>query len=307
MIGFSDLRCVMVLRIISSVLMVASGITSAADEVSPRIATVNKLTIHQRDVELELLVSGTKSPTPADREAALERVIDRVLVAHSIATKGTDPLTDDVEELVQYVRRGIESGGDNVEVVLGKLKLTEADVRHAAQAAVSWKAFVLRTVTESQIREHFEQHREQFDGTQVRMRQIVRTITAPGTTADWDDATKLLTDLRLQIESNKIDFAAAALAHSQSPTSKSGGDVGFIRFQGDVPAPVAATAFTLKIGETSPPIRSSVGVHLIQVTERKPGDLSLEDARPAVLRELGVQLWDTTVKTLRAKAKIVRE
>ena len=96
----------------------------------------------------------------------------------------------------------------------------------------------------------------------------------------------------------------AALKHSTSPSAKSGGDIGFVRYQGDVPAPVAATAFTLRVGDLSEPIHSPVGMHLIQVVERKPGDLSLEDARPALLKELGQQLWIKTVADLRAKARI---
>ena len=74
----------------------------------------------------------------------------------------------------------------------------------------------------------------------------------------------------------------------------------------DVPAPVSAAAFALKPGELSAPIRSTLGVHLVQVTARQPGELSLEDARPAIVQVLGEQLWVQTVKTLRAKAKITK-
>lgn len=302
----SDLRCWMVFGIIVSAGAI-SGTLSVAEDVSPRLARVNKHSISQRDIDLELLVSGAREATDAERKAALERVIDRTLVVDFVATKGADPLAEDVENLVQSVRRGIEGGGETVEAVLGKLKLTEDDVRQVARASVSWKAFVRRTVTELQIREHFEQHREEFDGTRVRIRQIVRTIPPAGSPAEWDEAEKLLTDLRSHIEAGQVEFVAAATAHSHSPNAKSGGDVGFIRFRGDVPAAVATAAFALPVGETSRPIRSSVGVHLVQVMERQPGDLSLEDTRPSILNELGEQLWVKTVQELRKKARIKLE
>ena len=289
-------------------ILVGCGAACYADTPSPRLATVNGHSVLQRDVELELLLSGSRQPTPADWEAALDRVIDRTLIANYVATKGTDPLAEDVETLLQIIRRGIESGGDTVEAVLGKLHLREDDVRQAAQLSVSWQAYVGRTLTDAEIREHFEKHRERFDGTKVRLSQIVRTIPASGTPAEWEEAETLLAGLHLQIQSGrKVEFAAAAAAHSTGPSAKIGGDVGWIRYQGDVPAPVAAAAFALKIGEVSRPIRSSVGVHLVKTTERVAGDLSLEDARPAVRSVLGEQLWVKTVKTLRAKAKIVRE
>jgi len=300
-----DLRCWLVVGSMALAAVISDS-TSVAEDASPRLATVNKHAISQRDIDLELLVSGVREATEGEREAALERVIDRTLVADFIATKGADPLAEDVEERVLYVRTGIEGGGETVEAVLGKLNLTEEDVRHFARSSVSWKAYVRRTVTGPEIREHFEQHRERFDGTRVRIRQIVRTIPSRETPTEWVEAEKLLADLRSQIESGKIEFAAAAMAQSQSPAAKSGGDLGFIRYQGDVPAPVAAAAFALPVGETSQPLRSSVGVHLVQVTERQPGDLSLEDVRPFILQELGQQLWVKTVKTLRQKAKITR-
>jgi peptidyl-prolyl cis-trans isomerase C len=269
----------------------------------PPIATVNKQPITQRDVDLELLISGIRDPNPADLEAALNRVIDRILVAASVEQpKGSDPLMDDVEDLVQFVRTGIESGGDSVDHVLGKLKLTEADIRQAARTSINWNAHVYRTVTDREIRSYFEQHRELFDGTQVHLRQIVRTVPSEAPASKWEEAESFLTDLRQQIDSGKLAFADAASAHSQSPSGKNGGDVGFVRYRGDIPAPVTVPSAARSVKT----IRSTVGVHLVQVIERKPGDLSLEDARPAVLRVLGEQLWDKTVQKLRARAKITR-
>ena len=304
--GFRGGRCgAMALAVIA--ILVSYGAACHAEAPSPRLATVNGHPVWQRDVDLELLLSSSRQPTPTDRVAALERVIDRTLVANFVATKGADPLAEDVENRIQFIRKGIESGGDTVEAVLGRLKLTEADVRQAAQLSVSWEAYLGRTIKEQELRDHFDSHREQFDGTKIRIRQIVRTIPASGTPAEWDEAQKLLTGLQQQIKAGKIEFAAAAAAHSTGPSSKQGGDIGLIGFHGGVPAPVAVAAFALKVGEVSPPIRSVVGVHLVQTTERIAGELSLEDARPAVHSVLGEQLWAKTVKTLRAKAKIVRQ
>ena len=306
MFGLSNCRD-SVLLVGLSVMWLGGIATSRAEEPSARLATVNGRAVSSRDVELELLVSGIKTPTPTDRAAALERIIDRTLVTHFITAKGADPLAEDVENLVQRVRKGIESGEDTVDAVLGRLHLTEDDIRKAARETVSWQAYVHRTVKEAAIRDYFESHRNQLDGTEVRIQQIVLAIPSPATPTDWTDAEKKLAELRKQIEIGKLDFAAAAKAHSQSPSAQQGGDVGFIRFEGGVPAPVAGAAFALKPGEMSQPVRSTVGVHLVQVTETKAGELSLEDARPAVLRELGDQLWETTAQSLRGKAKIVKE
>ncbi len=301
---FSNLRTGLFLSVVAALLTI--GGPGWGEEISAPIATVNQQPVLQRDVDLELLISGVKNPTATDREAALNRVIDRTLVTEFIQPRGSDPLAEDVEELVQFVRRGIESGGDTVDNVLGKLNLSEEDIRQAARKSVSWNAYVHRTISDREVRAYFEQHREELDGTRIQIRQIVRTVPVDAPGSQWDEAEKLLTGLRQQIESGQLDFAEAANTHSLSPSRKNGGDVGWIRFQGDVPASVASVAFSLKPGKMSSPIRSKVGVHLIQITDRMPGDLSLEDARPEVLRILGNQLWDRTVQMLRAKAKITQ-
>lgn len=277
---------------------------AVADDGGRKVATANGQPILARDVDLELLLSGKKSPTATDREAALNRVVDRALVARFLQKHNSKPLEEDVENLIERTRAGVLSGGETLDVVLKRLGLTEDDLRKAAQAAVNWESYVLRTVTQKEIQALFESHREQFDGTQVHLNQIVRAIAADAPATDWDAAVAFLKDLRTQIAAGQLEFSAAAMKHSTSPSGKSGGDIGFVRYQGDVPAPVATAAFALKVGETSEPIRSPVGVHLVQVVERKAGDLSLEDARPTLLRELGQQLWTKTVADLRAKAKI---
>lgn len=290
-------------RLIALLLCLASA-TAGADDATRKVATVNGQAIPARDVDLELLLSGQKTASAKDREAALTRVIDRALVARFLQKQNSKPLEEDVENLVARTRAGVQSGGETLEVVLGRLGLTEDDLRKSARDSVIWESYVLRTVSQKEIQALFDLHRDQFDGTTVHIKQIVRSLSSEATSADREKAEKQLADLRSQIQSGQVEFGAAAMMHSTSPSRENGGDLGFIRFHGDVPAPVAAAAFKLQAGEISQPIQSSVGFHLIQVVERKPGELSLEDARPAILRELGRQLWTKTVTDLRAKAKI---
>jgi parvulin-like peptidyl-prolyl isomerase len=71
-----------------------------------------------------------------------------------------------------------------------------------------------------------------------------------------------------------------------------------------MPEEFSRAAFGLKVGEISRPFRTPFGVHLCLVTERRPGDLSLEDVREEVLKRLSQELWDQTVVELRKAAKI---
>ncbi len=84
-----------------------------------------------------------------------------------------------------------------------------------------------------------------------------------------------------------------------------GGDVGWFPFQGKQPAFFADAAFKLPVGEISAPIVSPFGVHLIQVTDRQPGQLTLEDVRPEIIKRLSDELWKKSVASEREKSKVV--
>ena len=74
-----------------------------------------------------------------------------------------------------------------------------------------------------------------------------------------------------------------------------------------MPEDFSRAAFALKPGEIGQPFRSRFGVHLITVTDRKPGDLVLEDVRAVVLSQLSEELWRQTVSELRTAGKIERK
>jgi parvulin-like peptidyl-prolyl isomerase len=71
-----------------------------------------------------------------------------------------------------------------------------------------------------------------------------------------------------------------------------------------MPVQLTREVFRLNVGEVSQPFRTSWGVHLCLVTDRKPGDLSLEDVRDEVLARMSQDLWNETIAELRKTAKI---
>jgi parvulin-like peptidyl-prolyl isomerase len=75
---------------------------------------------------------------------------------------------------------------------------------------------------------------------------------------------------------------------------------------GRLPEEVTLAALGLRPGQLAGPLSSAFGLHLIQVTERQPGQLSLEDARPQILERLSAQLWRDTVSKERATANITK-
>lgn len=100
------------------------------------------------------------------------------------------------------------------------------------------------------------------------------------------EAKRKLVVLKERID-NGADFAELARLNSSDLSAAKGGDLGWL-YQGDTVPDFEKAMDALKINETSEPIKSPFGYHLIQVLERRTEDATAERQRLAarqVLRE----------------------
>lgn len=76
-------------------------------------------------------------------------------------------------------------------------------------------------------------------------------------------------DLKLKIDAG-ADFGDLAKQHSQCPSGRGGGSLGVFS-KGDMVPEFDKVVFgALPISETSTPVKTQFGYHLIQVTKRMP-------------------------------------
>lgn len=278
-----------------------------ADDAARVIVKVNGTAITAGDVGFIVATRNVKSEERAEREPQLiEELIDRQVVRAFLARRKIAPPTDELAYQIQVAEDVIKKHGDDPAQLLAKLGYTSERLKSELGLPLAWQIYARQTITLPQTREYFEQHRAELDGTQVRVRQIFLKLPPKPEETDIVARVKTLKDLKGQIASGKITFQDAAKKYSESPTREQGGEVGLIGFRGKLPAPVSRAAFTLKINEISEPVNSPFGVHLVQVTEIIPGDLSLEDVRPQIFDRLSEQLWTDTIARERKSAKIER-
>src|SRR5262249_15373551 len=111
--------------------------------------------------------------------------------------------------------------------------------------------------------------------------------------------------LRQEIVAGKIDFAEAAKKHSDCPSKKDGGDIGFFPYKFMVLEPFAKAAFALKVGELTDLVQTDYGLHLIKGTDRKPGEPSnFEKIQKEVREVCEKELWDSILAQSRRVAAI---
>lgn len=140
-------------------------------------------------------------------------------------------------------------------------------------------------VTEAEIEAYFEAHADEFRVPEtVTLRQIlVGTLNEAR-------------DLKRRLLRDSRSFETLAGSRSLGPEASAGGLMGTFE-RGQLPSALEETAFTLSPGETSQPIQSSLGYHVLRVDSRQPArELSLEEARGWIRDRLTRERADAAVR-----------
>ena len=269
------------------------------------IATVNGRTLTTRDLDAFLAIRGVHGEiAPAIREGAKRELVDRELIRQFLERRKTVADPESLAAAMRVAKQRLAPDAKDVPAALAALGLDEQRVEHEVSLALAWNQHVQRTITDGQIREYWKTHQRRLDGTRLRVSQIILKYAAGESQKDAPQTTAKLKAIRDEIASGKKSFADAAREASQSPSAEKGGDVGLIGPRGDLPETVSQAAYKLEKGDVSEVVLSPFGAHLVTVTAVEPGDLSLEDARPAIFKVLAEKLWDDTVASERKAAKI---
>jgi len=139
---------------------------------------------------------------------------------------------------------------------------------------------------------------------QTRLRHILIRVSEAISEAD---VRRRLADLRDRIVGGSADFAEMARAHSDDATAARGGELDWV-YPGDTVPEFERAYQGLKIGEISAPVRSPFGYHLIQVLERRSGDLSPErqrlQARQALRERKSDEAYQEWLRQLRDQSYV---
>jgi parvulin-like peptidyl-prolyl isomerase len=194
-------------------------------------------------------------PTPQELEAALERLkADHGGETQFYAALGIAP---DQVDLVKQ----------DLEVSLRVNKLLDKLIENDAEA------------TDTELRAFYQAHIASFtDPEQRRASHISKGVSRMASREGLLDE---FAAVREQLMDG-ADFAELARKHSDRGADLI--DLGLFR-RGDLPEEVELVAFTMRVGELSPVFSSSVGLHIVKLTEIKPSAARpFEAARDEVKR-----------------------
>lgn len=292
------------------VAVAAASMPTGSQQVSLQTADDVLVTVNGSPItagDLEFYSISRSIPDEARRTARkrlLEQLVDRQLMRTYLEKQRAIPDDDEIETQVKRIHELIRKAGDEPQEVLDTLGFNEQRLREAVALPLAWQIHVRRTVTNAQLRKYYQQHRQEYDGTEVRASQIFIKLPVDADEAAVQQAKEKLLSIRQEIAAGQQTFADAARKHSNAPSAKQGGDVGFFPYRGKMLTEFSQAAFPLKPGEVSEPFRTRYGYHLVTVTDRRPGQLSLEDVRVLIYNKLAQQAWNQLVAEQRKQAKI---
>ncbi|MFQ3592163.1 MAG: peptidylprolyl isomerase [Gemmataceae bacterium] len=307
------------------------GTASTAPTVSPtaQAATVNGEVIYEVAVQRALDRVPPDKRTEA-RPKIIDYLADNLLIDQSLRAAGYKADETEVTKRVGDMKAELKKIGRDFDKMLAELKVSEKELREHIAADLRWFKYASSQATDKALSEMFAKEKDMFDGTAVRARHILITPSTPDDKG-LQEAMVKITEIKKAIEAEvaaglaKLPQTADKLARekargellvevfakyakdkSDCPTKANGGDVGFFQKAGFMVQPFANASFALQVNQMSEVVRTPFGLHLIVVTERRPGkEVKFEDVKDVVKEVYFDRLHDYLAAQLRQKAKIV--
>ena len=278
----------MKLRIWPVLALLAMGALApaAAQRLDGIAAVVNDEVVLQSDVEEQLFLILSRASSQPDssavdtlRQQILEQLIDEKLIVAEAKRQGVvvseAEINKQVEEAVREAKERI-GGPEAFAAQLKRENLTEEKLREKYRTEVRRQMTAQRLVqrqiqrkevTPAEAEAYFKTNPGKFPKIPPEVHVSVIQIPAMADSASDQRARARALEARGRITRGE-KFAKVAAEMSDDPGSaQSGGDLGFFS-RGSMEPVFEQAAFTQKIHEVGPPVRSTFGWHIIEVLER---------------------------------------
>ena len=271
-------------------------------------AVVDGTPITMAEVEGVLKQGGpTATPLTESQRKQLQMeavgmLIDDLLLEKFLRKSAPKIDPADVNKKLAELGASLKQQGKSLADFYKESAQNEAQLRTNIVNMLQWAAYVKEHLTEADIKRYYDENRDFFDRAAVRASHIVLRVSANASEGERQQVRARLQALRQEIVSGKIDFAEAAKKYSQCTSAPGGGDIGYFPRKLAVEEPFAKAAFAVKVNDISDVVETDYGMHLIKVTDRKPGQPSDYNKIKDEVRELCVEEMRMAVLAQQRKA-----
>jgi peptidyl-prolyl cis-trans isomerase C len=165
------------------------------------------------------------------------------------------------------------------------------------------------TVSDKEIEDYYNSHKSEYPiAEKARVQHILIHIKDFNDGAEVELANKRVAEVQAKLKAGEPFELMAQQYSDDTRTKVIGGDVGFFG-RGEIEQPFEDVAFNGPIGEVSGPVKTSIGLHLIKVTERKEAGISpfaeeKENIRMQLVEEKNRICVETLLSELKQKYEV---
>lgn len=225
----------------------------------------------------------TETQRKALQMELLALLIDDLLLRQFVQQNAPPTEPSEVQRRVAELEKSLKARALTMQDYLRETHQTEAQLRAGIAAETQWRAYVDQRLRDVDLKRYYEENRELFDGTMIRVSHIVVTVPPNSDAQAVQQAMTKLQQARKEILQGK-DFAELARKTSQDGSAPLGGDLGYFPPRKADNDAFIRVASHLKPGQVSDIVRTDYGCHLIKVTDYKPGKPSTYDEMKDMVR-----------------------
>jgi len=259
-------------------------ITAAINEVNARETIDRIVAIVNDDLvtlsEFNDYMSGLPELSKdIDKYQALNELVDQLLLEQEAIKLGIYVTDDEVKQSIANIKQQFGMSDEKMQEVLNKENLTPEQLNK------QWKLQLLSNkivgaklkgkiaVTEDEIRDLYKQYYGDIENfEEVKIAQILITYNIDNEIAAEEKAQKVA-----DLARSDGDFKKLVKEYSDDTSSKdTGGLLGYFQ-KGELVEELDEAISNMKVGETSDPVKTSSGFHIVKVLDIKSLDESSVD------------------------------
>ena len=250
------------------------------------VAVVNDDVITWSELVKEMQIDP--SAASSGERAVLDRLIDKKLQILEAKRLGIKVKKSEIESTIKDIKSKYNITDAQLQESLMAQGLNMEDYRTELKEQILLTKVVTSEIrskiilTDQEIRRYYRKHYDQDGDEQIKLRQIF--ISTPQDKKTEMDLESMAESIYGRLQGGE-DFATVASELSESLMD---GDLGYVT-RNELMPEVANVAFSLKPGQISRPFRSSRGIHIIKVEDKK-GQGSYE----SVKEEIKDRLYEET-------------
>ncbi|MWC30993.1 peptidylprolyl isomerase [Paenibacillus sp. MMS18-CY102] len=282
-------------------LILVATLSYAGDDKGENVASVNGKAITEKQLydALLLVKGGGQTGQQKMSEVTLDDLINVELMDQELQKQGLVVGEADIDKELEALKQAYGLDDEKLKQTLAQNGMTVDDLRPDLEKQAKLRKLLSKKadVTDKDIQDYYDQNKQSFaTPEQVRASHILVKTK--------EEADAILKQLK-----DGADFATVAKEKSEDPGSKdAGGDLNYFG-KGQMDPAFEKAAFELKVGETSQPVQSSFGYHIIKVTDHKAAanptfEEKKEEIKNILMMNKINELAQPFIEELKSKAKI---